>query len=1208
MAILASDIKILESERMSDETDGGGRRTSREIVDGQAGNMFLKLSRSDTTRGRVNIRKIYGSVKTANLDTYGGAHLIISKPPFNPKVHVTLFSTGSESDTRSAARDRLESYVASGPESRMILIGRQLIGQQSVVAYQRVETRLPEVGEVFCLSTEVAGVVTAQQYFRVQSVTHEIQTFTETIGSALVDFQRRVLTLGTGTPLLYEFNGPESPTQLSNVTRPTKLRTTSFVDAARYYGIRPLAAPVASGALSLRLDSIYSQLVPTATRESALANATMDSVGGLQPTANVARTETLVTSGGWANGSTRRALRAIEPGSAAIAAAGMATVTDDGAGTIDGDGFKGTVDYDTGVITRTGGSSGAASWSLTYMPAVRATQVGHTRETYITMATRGLVYTFSLLPLPAPGAVTLWFRAQKKWYRLIDDGLGNLRGDEPAYGSGIVDYTTGSVTVTLGALPDIGSSLLLAWASPAHYAIRAGATSDAGLVEQRIALGEAISPGSLEVIYTSGGVDYTATDNSSTLIAGDGMTGVVAYTAGDLLLRYTTRLPDALTSVRISFNKVSPTEPTDELVRTVTLPAAETMGLGGGAVAGTVSGSLPFGGKGLLVKDNGAGLLIVLGGQAVGAVAGLEGATVAGDQAVGTINYGTGAIAITGGVLLAGNKFTPKLVVTGIRAVSVTGGVPVFGPAPTGDGEWNPATATAQLSIGASASIGFQAAGIGASTAPVTRSATYLDAPLRLPLLASIGDNIVPGSIIFRLGGVDYIDRLGTLYAAVSALTGVGATAGTIDYATGVPALSWWPAGASPAITVAACLSAYGEAAVGEIAQRTAGAPLRPGSFYLQAVTTTGQVVTGQANSSGDISGTGVEGYVDQETGIYRVRFGELVSAAGNEGAWWFSEANVEAGQVWRPALVVPSSIRYNAVVLTSIPMNADLVGLDAVRLPSDGRVPIVRVGDLAVLHNTESVALPNPPTAGATYSVGRDDVQEIWLEDQVGVKVAGPQYSFDLEAGTVTMAAELALSSYQQPLLAISRVSDMMLVSEALIDGSISFDPAVTRDYPIEGTYLSTAIDYGDVVARVTNVRDRLTFTSWDETDGAQATAEYNVIDFPIEVLNNGAVSESWRINFLTPTTFQVIGRGLGVIATGSTSTDCQPANALTGLPYMTIRAAGWGGGWATGNQLMFETKSAAPPAWVVRTTEPGASREGDQFSLQFRGDADDE
>lgn len=39
-------------------------------------------------------------------------------------------------------------------------------------------------------------------------------------------------------------------------------------------------------------------------------------------------------------------------------------------------------------------------------------------------------------------------------------------GGDAAYGTGTVDYVTGGATITLGALPDVGSSVLLILGQP----------------------------------------------------------------------------------------------------------------------------------------------------------------------------------------------------------------------------------------------------------------------------------------------------------------------------------------------------------------------------------------------------------------------------------------------------------------------------------------------------------------------------------------------------------------------------------------------------------------------------------------------------------------------------------------------------------------------------------------------------------------------
>ncbi|MNY64045.1 hypothetical protein D3C86_2010930 [compost metagenome] len=80
-----------------------------------------------------------------------------------------------------------------------------------------------------------------------------------------------------------------------------------------------------------------------------------------------------------------------------------------------------------------------------------------------------------------------------------------------------------------------------------------------------------------------------------------------------------------------------------------------------------------------------------------------------------------------------------------------------------------------------------------------------------------------------------------------------------------------------------------------------------------------------------------------------------------------------------------------------------------------------------------------------------------------------------------------------------------------------------------------------------------------------------------------------------------------LGVITTGTTSSDCAPINPATGAPYFTILAAGWGSGWAAGNAVRFNTDSCLGPLWIVRTVLSGQGVvEDDQFRIQIRGDAD--
>jgi hypothetical protein len=561
MPITEADIKLVESERMADTTDGGGRRTTNVVPDGVAGNVFPKVSRLDSVYGRVNLRKVFGWVDTGDLDVYAGAHAIITDAPDNERIHATIFSMGSDFDTRTQARDRIESYVIAGPESRMRLYGRQLSGQQAVAAYQRVEEPLPEIGEVVCLSREQGGVTIYQQFIRITDLTHEVRTFEDNNG----DFQRRVITLKTSAVLRYEFVGDDPPVRvIGSGSATSRVRVTTVADASRYYGIQPLTAAVDSGALELSAASVYTPLVPTTQRETAVALAEISGASRLAPASSVQITErTTQTS---ATGTmTWRTRRAIYPGSLEFVHDGTNNSEhyDDGQGGVvfAATGLVvGSVVYDTGVVSHQSIVAGGTGVLATYTPAAQVSQPAHTRQIPITLATRGTVYAETLLPVPAPGTAILDYRALGRWYRLRDIGGGQMRGDDLAYGTGTIDYVTGALVITLGALPDVGSSILLAWGSPVHTRIRTGAGASAPVWRYKTADDEDIVPESVSITWEADSVTKTATDDGDGYIVGDA-TGVVSYSTGELWFTPLV-LPDPSTAPLLEYETGGPVEET----------------------------------------------------------------------------------------------------------------------------------------------------------------------------------------------------------------------------------------------------------------------------------------------------------------------------------------------------------------------------------------------------------------------------------------------------------------------------------------------------------------------------------------------------------------------------------------------------------------------------------------------------------------------
>lgn len=1222
MTILPSDIRLLESERMTDTADGGGRRTSRVIADGVAGNIFPKISRVDSVYGRDNIRKIYGHVNTANVDMYAGAHVIITDAPDNPRIGVLLFASGGDYDTRADARNFVENYVVAGPESRVLVYGRQLKNAGVVLAYQRPEESLPDVGDVYCLSEEAGDVVIATQFFAVQKIAHELRVFVDAGG----EFTYRVLTLTTTAPLGREFRGLDSPSRISSDRGATLLRATTVADAARYFGIKPLSAAADMGALTLHVDSVYAPIVPTTQREVSVSLASIGGATELLAASAVTVAETAHAQATAGLLTVVHTAQAILPGSLRIAMPsnyGLTESTDDGAGNVLpgsgtlGNSFAGSVDYAgrTISISLDVTFGGVIRLDIRYTPAAEVGQAAHTDATPITLATRGTVYTGVMLPLPAPGAASLSFRALGRWYTLRDRGDGVLAGTDDAQGAGTVDYATGAYTTTLGALPDVGSSIVRSWGSPVHYEVH---TADAvGPYQDFLLEHLPVKPGTVTPSYTADGVTYTLADDGVGGLSGDGATGTIDYFTGQGRIAYGARLPDFDSTLTIPYTQsvIDPdqsagTTTADATLRkavTVAPTSATSLALGMAVVPGTprattVPCTAPNGTEMYVTLqcNNDGSVSIEQGtyGGAVGTYFRLPQAAMG--TVVGSIDNNTGVITLSGSA-----DFTAMVWGAGYWVATTTASVPIrFKTGSTATFWLTPGKTLLNATGGGTVEVDTSGL-VTINTAQTLTAPIESAAPVRVDLTATSSSKVVAGSVRFTLAGKTFFERNGTLYCDMLQ-SGSATPAGSIDYATGIATPTLWVRGAAPGLAVQACLVKFGDFTATSAYFRTAGSPLRPASTYVQVAAEDGTLITATADLSGNIAGALVLGTVEQSMGVASVRFGEYVTAAGNELEPWYDPAEVVGADVWKPRAVQPQTLRYSTVVISNVPLSAELLGLDPVRLPSDGRVPIYRPADIDTLHHTADFDA-GTPVAGSTIDVGRTDLAALWLEDAARKKLPDTLYSADLATGIITMAADAVLTGFTPPIAARHRIEQMLLITDVQINGEISIAAPLVRDFPV-GSMLSGALPFGDVFARVEHVFDQNTWTGkWSDTlIGDQTAAQFNDIDYPIEVLNEGAVNDRWRISFTSGTAFQVISENLGVIGTGTTAADVSITNALTGKPYFVLRWQAWGAGWPAGGQLRFNTVAAAPGFHVVRVILPGATLDGDSFDLAFRGDAD--
>lgn len=495
--------------------------------------------------------------------------------------------------------------------------------------------------------------------------------------------------------------------------------------------------------------------------------------------------------------------------------------------------------------------------------------------------------------------------------------------------------------------------------------------------------------------------------------------------------------------------------------------------------------------------------------------------------------------------------------------------------------------------------------------APVTPQAhteTFQPNFVTIDLCPYTSEVVVPGSVKFTWMGTSYVDFEGVLYRGRTSVD-PGIASGYMDYTRGMAQMIDYVVSGNPAnFTLDSLWTARRPGTIANVTFTTQLAPVKPSGIVVSVTGIDGTQVIATGAIDGTMTGTHVQGKMDYETGQCEINYGDYVLdsslTAEQKAEWWYDVNDLRVdGKIWKPWPVDPRTLRYNFVSYFYLPLDSNILGLDPVRLPQDGRVPIFRPGGFAVVGHTDTITGITAVNA-ATVDCGRVRLSRVRVIGNDGVVITSG-YTVDLDTGILTWTD---VSGFSQPVKVEHRIEDMAMVSDVQIDGTISFTRQMTHDYPL-GSYVSSALVTGDLRARPSVVFDQGTWNNtWSDTQsGSAATGTFNSINHPIVVTNGGALTERWAVVFTNSTSFQVVGEHLGVIATGNTSSDCYPLNPASGTPYFLIPALGWGLGWATGNVMRFNTVGAEFPVWVVRTIQQGPETEpDDSFLLLIRGDVD--
>nr|WP_151730437.1 hypothetical protein [Acinetobacter junii] len=500
--------------------------------------------------------------------------------------------------------------------------------------------------------------------------------------------------------------------------------------------------------------------------------------------------------------------------------------------------------------------------------------------------------------------------------------------------------------------------------------------------------------------------------------------------------------------------------------------------------------------------------------------------------------------------------------------------------------------------------------GTGSSSTTVTAD------KLKFDLTQGFDEQILSSSVRFKLGSDTFVDRTGLLYRNVDTATGSGTQSGVIQYGTGVIELESWTPNVDNLITLQSLTTTTDMLPINHVSFRTPTIPIRPGSLTVVVAKISGGQLTITANEAGIIETDEAHGKINYETGFVDIYFYKKTKKSDHpeivDQDWYdpLLDYTDSGNTVWvnAPVWIDATSVRYNAIAYTYIPLDSEILGLSATRLPPDGRVPIFRVGDIGVIASSKLQQLPSH-VAGQTYDLNDQRISWCELEDSNGVKVPYDMYTVNYDYGKVILGGDFALNSLVAPISAAYRYQDMGLINDVQINGQITLTKPVTHNYSAEDSIVGSALVIGDMQSRYTSKFVQETWNSiWqDNSNNSSINANYNDALYPISVTNKGAIQERWAIVFTDTANFRIIGEVSGQIGTGTVNTNCAPINPITSEPYFVVKKEGWGAGWASGNVLRFNTIAAMYPIWCIRTVKQSEPTTlSDNFQIMYRGDID--
>jgi hypothetical protein len=483
MAILTGDINLLASKIMEDVPNGGGGPTGTVIPDGVSNAVFGDVTERQRAGGGVSIRQVFLAVKTPDTAAYMDPTIIVSRPPNDPNVSITLAKCSMFAE-RTEIANSIENYLIQASEWSGYLLENHVVGQRSIQLFQRPGTAAPTIGRTLVLIQNEGLAGQKLQYVRVTRTETTTATFTGLFNGSNVDFAADVVQCDLTDALRIPLTGSPPSRLFSRQAGRAVVRDTTVADAAQYFGSSPTTLAAALGDSTMRVASVYTQLVPSDRSEVTALNQRPAAVRQLQ----LATAPREINIGAAAHayrikiGQENRGFSFVQilkpfPAPNSVAVSWMAlgtwyTLTDDGAGNLTGTGV-GTVDYATGniAITLTAlpdvGSAIIFQWGEKSAFVNRSGSVSFRAPEYaLKLDHAGIV----------PGTLTLGWTSGNVARTATDNGTGLLTGAAV----GEINYASGDLFIRPTQMLDAGGEFQIGYQHATIITKNATVTPDVG--------------------------------------------------------------------------------------------------------------------------------------------------------------------------------------------------------------------------------------------------------------------------------------------------------------------------------------------------------------------------------------------------------------------------------------------------------------------------------------------------------------------------------------------------------------------------------------------------------------------------------------------------------------------------------------------------------------------------------------------------------